>query len=93
MSTLTKHKSVTVAFVLGLLLPGIGLAYAAPWLVAAVGTVAVLLIYKLIGWIPLLGSAVMGVVALSSAVFGALYAKAYNQHGARVAVRLSDEQA
>ena len=91
MSTSPKPKSVTVGFILGLLLPGIGLAYAAPWVVAGIGAVVALVVYKLVGWIPLLGSAVMGVMALGSAVLGALYAKAYNEHGSRAPVKLADE--
>jgi hypothetical protein len=79
-----KRKNVLVAFLLGLLLPGVGLLYAAPWLVAGLGTVATLLLYKLLGWIPLIGTVVMAVLALVSGALGALYARAYNRAGKRV---------
>ena len=81
-----SRKNVPLAFVLGLLLPGLGLAYAAPWLVAGLGTVGAILIYKLLGWIPIIGSVAMGLAALLTGGLNVLYARAYNNSGARVAV-------
>jgi len=91
MSDTKKSKSVLVAFILGLLLPGVGLLYAAPWLVAGLGAVFALLVYKLFAWIPLVGSVVMGLMALTSAGLNVLYARAYNRNGQRMAVSLADE--
>jgi hypothetical protein len=81
-----NQKNVVLAFILGLVLPGLGLFYVAPWLVAGIGTVAVLVIYKVLGWIPLLGSVVMALVALVSAGLCVLYARAYNRTGKRVEI-------
>jgi hypothetical protein len=80
------QKSILLAFVLGLLLPGVGLFYAAPLGVAAVGSIVALVIYKVFAWIPLIGKVVVSLLALTSAALGVGYAKAYNRAGTRVAV-------
>ena len=82
-----NQKNVVLAFVLGLVLPGLGLLYAAPWAVAGLATLAVVVIYKLLGWIPILGSAIMGVTALCSAALGVLYARVYNREGKRAEIQ------
>lgn len=76
-------RNPLLAFVLGLLLPGLGLLYAAPWLVAAGGTLAVFVIWKLFAWIPLLGTVVVALLALGSGTLNMLYARAYNRLGER----------
>jgi hypothetical protein len=86
MSNNSSRKNVPLAFVLGLLLPGLGLAYAAPWLVAGLGTVVAIVVYKLLGWIPIIGSVAMGLAALLTGGLNVLYARAYNNGGARVGV-------
>jgi hypothetical protein len=70
-----------------LVLPGLGLFYAAPWVVVGIATCAVLVIYKLVGWIPILGSAIMGLTALCSAALGVLYARVYNREGKRADIQ------
>jgi hypothetical protein len=85
MTNTSSGKSVALAFFLGLLLPGLGLFYAAPLGVAAVGSVVALLTIKLLGWIPLVGKVVVAVTALCSAALGVGYAKAYNEVGHRIA--------
>ena len=53
--------------------------YSAPWPVALFCSVVALLTIKLLGWIPLVGALVVGLVSVASAVLGALYAQAHNQ--------------
>jgi len=81
------NKSVTWGATLGLLLPGVGLLYAAPWSVALVGTLLTIASVKMLGALPLLGwllsSVALGIAALASAVLGTLYVKQYNKHGRR----------
>ena len=78
-----QRKSLLAGLLLGLLLPGLGLFYAAPWLVAVLGTVGILLVWKLLGWIPLIGSLVIGTYALGSALLGGLYTAEFNRTGKR----------
>lgn len=92
MSQGKKQKSQLAAFLLGMIFPGLGLLYAAPWLVAIFGTVGVLITFKLLGWIPILGQALMGVIALSSGALNLLYARAYNREGKRLEVTLPARQ-
>ena len=73
------HKSLALAFILGLVFPGLGLFYSAPWPVALLCSVVALLTIKLLGWIPLLGALVVGLVGLGSALMGALYTQAHNE--------------
>ncbi len=83
-----RSKSVAAAALLGLLLPGAGLLYAAPLSAAAIATVAVVVIVKmtaafpLIGW--LLSSVALGLCAVATAVLNAVYVKQYNREGKRV---------
>lgn len=91
MTDTKKNKSALLAFILGLLLPGLGLLYAAPWLVAAVGAVFALLTYKLIAWIPIIGPVAWGLVALTSAGLNVLYVRAFNRTGRRMPVRFADQ--
>ncbi len=86
MTNAKSQKSLLLAFLLGLFLPGLGLFYAAPLGVAAFGSVVALLTIKVFGWIPLVGKVVIGLVALLSAALSVAYAKAYNDGGRRVAV-------
>ncbi len=81
------QKSAAVGAVLGLLIPGVGLLYAAPWGAAAVVTLAIFLAVKMVGALPLIGwllsSVALGVGALASGALGAMYVRKYNQHGRR----------
>jgi hypothetical protein len=78
-----KRKSLLAGILLGLFLPGLGLFYAAPWLLAVLGTVGIILVWKLLGWIPLIGSLVIGTYALGSALLGGLYTAEFNRRGKR----------
>ena len=78
-----QRKSVLAGILLGLFLPGLGLAYAGPWLLAALGAVGFVLVWKLLGWIPLIGGLLMGVYAVASALLGGLYTVAFNRTGKR----------
>jgi len=73
------RKSLALAFILGLVFPGLGLFYSAPWPVALFASVVALLMIKLLGWIPILGALIVGLVGLGSALVGALYAHAHNE--------------
>jgi hypothetical protein len=81
------HKSITAGALLGLLVPGLGLVYAAPVSVAAIAAIATLAAVKMLGVLPLFGpilsSIALGIAALTSAVLGALYVKQYNRFGRR----------
>ncbi|MDI3284017.1 hypothetical protein [Polyangium sp. 15x6] len=80
--TVTR-KSVTLAVVLGALVPGIGLAYAAPLRVVLAASLLVMLFGRVLGasliFAPLFWVFTVGV----SALFGGLYAIRYNQEGHR----------
>ncbi|HVK69497.1 MAG TPA: hypothetical protein VM694_33800 [Polyangium sp.] len=80
---MTPQKSVTLAVVLGALVPGIGLAYAAPLRVVLPASLLVIVFGKLLAplliFAPLFWVFAIGV----SALFGGLYAVRYNQEGHR----------
>ncbi|MDI1445804.1 hypothetical protein [Polyangium sp. 6x1] len=77
------RKSVTLAVVLGALVPGIGLAYAAPLRVVLAASLLVMVFGRVLGasliFAPLFWVFAIGV----SALFGGLYAVRYNQEGHR----------
>lgn len=77
------RRSVPRGVALGLI-PGIGLAYAAPWPIVVVGTLAVVIGFKVLAWVSLL-FAVPFLVAASvlSGILGGLYTWQYNQMGRR----------
>ncbi len=80
---LLEHKSVTLAVVLGALVPGIGLAYAAPLRVVLAASVLVVLFGRVLG-ASLIFAPLFWVLAIAtSALFGGLYALRYNQEGHR----------
>ncbi len=81
-------KSALAGALLGLLVPGMGLLYAAPVSAAALATIAIFIAVKMAAAIPLLGLVLapitLGVAALCSAALGAAYVKQYNSGGRRV---------
>jgi hypothetical protein len=77
----SKRRKVRTAALLGLL-PGIGLAYAAPWPTVVVATLGVLVGLKVAGFF-WLGVPFFICAAVASAVAGAMYAHRYNQTGRR----------
>jgi len=82
-ATMATPKSVTLAVVLAALVPGLGLAYAAPIRVVLAASLVVLVLGKMLGaslvFAPLFWLFAIGV----SALFGGLYAVRYNQEGHR----------
>ena len=86
-----KRKSVPVAAVLALLLPGVGLIYAAPVLTALMVLICGAIAAGLLGEVPLVGGVLSGlawvVFALVSSVLGGSYAWHYNRHGKRTPLR------
>ena len=83
-STLPKdqRKNLLVAFLAALLLPGLGLFYAAPWVAAILGTLAAMVLLWL-AKLPLIGGIIAAATALTSGVAGLLYAVEYNKSGKR----------
>jgi hypothetical protein len=78
------QRSVARGVVLGGIFPGIGLAYAAPWPVVAVATLAVVGGFKVLAWISLLlAMPFLLAAAVISGVLGGLYTWQYNQMGRR----------
>jgi hypothetical protein len=78
------RKIVTGALIAGLV-PGLGLAYAAPWKVVAAATVVVVVVFKVLSFFSLfmLGVPFLVVSAVVSAILGALYTWQYNKTGRR----------
>lgn len=89
---LAARRDVRVAALLGALFPGAGLAYAAPWSVALIGTVAVWVGFKILAMVSFffLGVPFLVAAAACSALLGGLYAHRYNQTGRRARL-LEDE--
>jgi VIT1/CCC1 family predicted Fe2+/Mn2+ transporter len=90
-------KSVLAGTLLGAVLPGLGLLYAAPIPVAIAATLAVAVVVAaigIVGWIPFIGGLVSKLVwvtlALSSGLLGALYVRAFNLRGERAPLGLSE---
>ncbi|HVY46028.1 MAG TPA: hypothetical protein VHB21_09120 [Minicystis sp.] len=79
------RRSVPLGLVLGGLFPGLGLAYAAPWSVVAVATIAVVVGFKVLSFF-WLGVPFLMLAVLASAAAGAVYTWRYNQTGRRTAV-------
>jgi hypothetical protein len=76
-------KSVTLAVALAALVPGIGLAYAAPAHVVIVASLIVLIVGNAIGGSMLLAPLFWVTASIMSALFGGLYAVRFNQEGHR----------
>jgi hypothetical protein len=83
-----RRRSVALGAVLGGVFPGFGLAYAAPWRVVAVTSVGVVVVLKILSFIPffsgMLTASFFALCAIASAVLGALYTWQYNQAGKRM---------
>jgi hypothetical protein len=81
------QKNALLAAAFGLVLPGLGLVYAAPLSAVAIASIVTLCAVKMAGALPLVGmllkSVVLGVAALASAVLGVLYTRQYNLTGKR----------
>jgi hypothetical protein len=81
------QRSVARGALLGGVLPGLGLAYAAPWTVTVLATLTVVVGFKVLGAISIMLAMPFLVLAcVVSAVYGALYTWRYNQVGKRAAL-------
>lgn len=76
-------KSVMIAVVLGGLIPGLGLAYAAPLRAIVLMSVIVLVLGHFVGAHEILGPVYWFVVSAISAFLGGVYAARFNQEGRR----------
>lgn len=77
------NKSVTMAVMLGLLVPGLGLAYAAPLRVVMLVSFIVIMLGNLVGAHTMLGPIFWMGSSIASALLGGLYAVRFNQEGHR----------
>ena len=81
------QRKISVGAILGGVVPGLGLAYSAPWRVVAIGTVAVIVGWKVLAFFSLmLAVPFLVVAAVTSAVLGGLYTWQYNNMGRRAAL-------
>src|SRR6185437_12365272 len=82
-----KRRKIAIGVLAGGLLPGVGLAYAAPWPVVAVASLVVVAGYKILALIPFFSSLLLVpflvVCAIASAALGGLYTWQYNRTGKR----------
>ncbi len=80
-----QPRKVSIGVLLGLVVPGLGLAYAAPWKVVAVGTIAVIVGFKILAFVSFLFAIpFLLAAALISAALGGLYTWQFNQTGRRL---------
>ena len=77
-----KKKSILIGVGLGFILPGVGLFYSAPWLIAIVATLMAVAFYW-ISSIPLIGGGMGAAFVLLSGVAGGLFAREHNKQGKR----------
>ncbi len=77
------NKSVTMAVTLGALVPGLGLAYAAPLRVVMLVSFIVIMLGNLVGAHTMLGPIFWMGSSIVSALLGGLYAVRFNQEGHR----------
>jgi hypothetical protein len=84
---LAKQRKVPLGVLLGAVLPGLGLAYAAPWPIVVAASAVVLVGLKVLSLIPFvsffLTASFFALCAVASAILGGLYTWQYNQMGKR----------
>ncbi len=82
-----KRRKIAIGVLAGGLLPGVGLAYSAPWPVVVVSSLVVVAGAKILALIPFFSSLLLipflVVCAIASAVLGGLYTWQYNRTGKR----------
>ena len=82
-----RRRKIMVGVIAGGLLPGVGLAYSAPWPVVVASSLVFLVGFKILTLIPFFSSLLLlpfvVVCAIASAVLGGLYAWQYNRAGKR----------
>jgi xanthosine utilization system XapX-like protein len=80
-----RQRDVRIGALLGGLFPGLGLAYAAPWSIAAIAAIGVWIGFKVLAAVSLFFFGIPFIIAAAavSAVLGAVYAHRFNQEGHR----------
>ena len=82
---LRQPRKISVGVLLGGVVPGLGLAYAAPWKVVAVATIGVIVGFKILAFVSLMFAVPFLVAsAVISAILGGLYTWQFNQSGRRL---------
>ena len=82
---LRQPRKVSLGVLLGGVVPGLGLAYAAPWKVVAVATLGVIVGFKILAFLSLMFAVPFLVAsAVISAILGGLYTWQFNQSGRRL---------
>jgi hypothetical protein len=91
-SGLAQPRKVATGVLLGAVVPGLGLAYAAPWKVVAIATIVVVVGFKVLAFFSLMFAVPFLVAAAAlSAILGGLYTWQFNQTGKRVALSSDPE--
>jgi hypothetical protein len=84
---LAQPRKIATGALIGAVVPGLGLAYAAPWKVVALATVVVVVGFKVLAFFSLMFAVPFLVAAAAlSGILGALYTWQYNQAGHRVSL-------
>jgi hypothetical protein len=82
-----ERRQIALGVLLGALVPGLGLAYTAPWPVVVASSLVVVVGYKVLALIPFFSSLLLipflVVCAVASALLGGLYTWQYNRTGKR----------
>ena len=87
-----QPRKIATGVVLGAVVPGLGLAYAAPWKVVAAATIVVIVGFKFLAFFSLMFAVPFLVAAAAiSAILGGLYTWQFNQTGQRVALSSDPE--
>lgn len=82
---LQQPRKISLGVLLGGVVPGLGLAYAAPWKVVAVATIGVIVGFKILAFLSLMFAVPFLVAsAVISAILGGLYTWQFNQSGRRL---------
>ncbi|MEP7125866.1 MAG: hypothetical protein ABJE95_33350 [Byssovorax sp.] len=85
-------RKIATGVLLAGIVPGLGLAYAAPWKIVALATVVVVVGFKVLAFFSLmLAVPFLAVAAAISAILGGLYTWQFNQTGRRVALSSDPE--
>lgn len=80
-----QPRKISIGVLVGGVVPGLGLAYAAPWKVVALATIGVIVGFKILAFISLLFAVPFLVAsAVISAILGGLYTWQFNQSGRRL---------
>ncbi len=82
---LRQPRKISLGVLLGGVVPGLGLAYTAPWKVVAVAAIGVIVGFKILAFVSLMFAVPFLVAsAVISAILGGLYTWQFNQSGRRL---------